>query len=205
MLLQIIYTLLLALASPLLLFGLYKHKPGKPAFGKRWKEHFGLTPVIKGKNPIWIHAASVGESIAITPLIKALKEQYPQQAIVVTTTTSTGAEQIAKLGDLVEHRYMPIDFTWCVRGFLKAVQPKLMLIVEKELWLNTLTAVSNHRIPIVITNARLSERSAKRYRSVAFFTKVLLSRIDKILCLHTDDAARFLNIGASSEKITVTG
>ncbi|ENO8810052.1 lipid IV(A) 3-deoxy-D-manno-octulosonic acid transferase [Photobacterium damselae] len=205
MLLQIIYTLLLALASPLLLFGLYKHKPGKPAFGKRWKEHFGLTPVIKGKNPIWIHAASVGESIAITPLIKALKEQYPQQAIVVTTTTSTGAEQIAKLGDLVEHRYMPIDFTWCVRGFLKAVQPKLMLIVEKELWLNTLTTVSNHRIPIVITNARLSERSAKRYRSVAFFTKALLSRIDKILCLHTDDAARFLNIGASSEKITVTG
>ncbi|GAD31087.1 3-deoxy-D-manno-octulosonic-acid transferase [Photobacterium leiognathi lrivu.4.1] len=205
MLLRIVYTLLLALASPLLLFGLYKQKPGKPLFGKRWKEHFGLTPVVNGEKPIWIHAASVGESIAITPLIKALKEQYPTQAIVVTTTTSTGAEQIAKLGDLVEHRYMPIDFAWCVRGFLKAVQPKLMLIVEKELWLNTLATVKKQHIPIVIANARLSERSAQRYQSAAFFTKPLLNNVDSILCLHQDDAKRFIDIGAAKEKVTVTG
>ncbi|WP_318436114.1 lipid IV(A) 3-deoxy-D-manno-octulosonic acid transferase [Photobacterium leiognathi] len=205
MLLRIIYTLLLALASPLLLFGLYKQKPGKPCFGERWKEHFGFTPIVNGKKPIWIHAASVGESIAITPLIKALKEQYPAQAIVVTTTTSTGAEQIAKLGDLVEHRYMPIDFAWCVRGFLKAVQPKLMLIVEKELWLNTLATVKKQHIPIVIANARLSERSAQRYQSAVFFTKPLLNNVDSILCLHQDDAKRFIDIGAAKEKITVTG
>ncbi|WP_318407527.1 lipid IV(A) 3-deoxy-D-manno-octulosonic acid transferase [Photobacterium leiognathi] len=205
MLLRIVYTLLLALASPLLLFGLYKQKPGKPHFGERWKEHFGFTPVVNGKKPIWIHAASVGESIAITPLIKALKEQYPAQAIVVTTTTSTGAEQVAKLGDLVEHRYMPIDFAWCVRGFLKAVQPKLMLIVEKELWLNTLATVKKQHIPIVIANARLSERSAQRYQSAAFFTKPLLNNVDSILCLHQDDAKRFIDIGASKEKVTVTG
>ncbi|PQJ68142.1 lipid IV(A) 3-deoxy-D-manno-octulosonic acid transferase [Photobacterium angustum] len=205
MLLRTVYTLLLALVSPLLLFGLYKQKPGKPRFGKRWKEHFGFTPAVNGKKPIWIHAASVGESIAITPLIKALREQYPAQAIVVTTTTSTGAEQIAKLGDLVEHRYMPIDFAWCVRGFLKAVQPKLMLIVEKELWLNTLATVKKQHIPIVIANARLSERSAQRYQSAAFFTKPLLNNVDSILCLHQDDANRFIDIGASKEKVTVTG
>ncbi|MBP2699267.1 lipid IV(A) 3-deoxy-D-manno-octulosonic acid transferase [Photobacterium lucens] len=205
MLLRIVYTLLLAFVSPLLLFGLYKHKPGKPRFGERWKEHFGFTPAINGKSPIWIHAASVGESIAITPLIKALKEQYPTQAIVVTTTTSTGAEQIAKLGDLVEHRYMPIDFAWCVQGFLNAVNPKLMLIVEKELWLNTLATVKKQHIPIVITNARLSERSAKRYQSATFFTKPLLKNVDSILCLHQDDAQRFIDIGATKEKVTVTG
>ncbi|PSU99426.1 3-deoxy-D-manno-octulosonic acid transferase [Photobacterium leiognathi subsp. mandapamensis] len=205
MLIRIVYTLLLALASPLLLFRLYKQKPGKPHFGERWKEHFGFTPVVNGKKPIWIHAASVGESIAITPLIKALKEQYPAQAIVVTTTTSTGAEQIAKLGDLVEHRYMPIDFAWCVRGFLKAVQPKLMLIVEKELWLNTLATVKKQQIPIVIANARLSERSAQHYQSAAFFTKSLLNNVDSILCLHQDDAKRFIDIGATKEKVTVTG
>ena len=84
--------------------------------------------------PIWIHAASVGESIAIIPVIKALKEKYPQQPILVTTTTSTGAKQIAKLGNLVEHRYMPIDFTWCIRRFIKAINPKMFLVVEKELW-----------------------------------------------------------------------
>ena len=201
-----LYTLLLALAAPILLWGLYRTKPGKPRFGARWKEHFGFTPaLLTAEQPIWIHAASVGEAIAIVPVIKALKQAYPEQAIVVTTTTSTGAEQVAKLGDLVEHRYMPIDFSWCVRGFLKVIKPRLFLIVEKELWLNTLTSVHHNKIPTVIVNARLSERSAKRYQSFSFFTHQLLNKIDKILCLHDDDAQRFIAIGAQQNQIAVTG
>ena len=206
MLVRVFYTLLLALAAPLLLWGLYRTKPGKPHFGARWKEHFGFTPHLATTTaPIWIHAASVGEAIAIVPVIKALKQAYPEQAIVVTTTTSTGAEQVAKLGELVEHRYMPIDFAWCVRGFLKAIKPKLFLIVEKELWLNTLTCVHQQKIPTIIVNARLSERSAKRYQSFSFFTHQLLNKIDKILCLHDDDAQRFIAIGAQQHQIAVTG
>ncbi|SMY37075.1 3-deoxy-D-manno-octulosonic acid transferase [Photobacterium andalusiense] len=201
-----LYTLLLTLIAPILLWGLYRTKPGKPAFGSRWKEHFGFTPaLLKAEQPIWIHAASVGEAIAIVPVIKALKQAYPKQAIVVTTTTSTGAEQIAKLGDLVEHRYMPIDFGWCVRGFLKTIKPRLFLIVEKELWLNTLTCVHHQNIPTIIVNARLSERSAKRYQSFSFFTHQLINKIDRILCLHDDDARRFIAIGAQQHQVTVTG
>ena len=201
-----LYTLLLALIAPILLWGLYRTKPGKPNFGTRWKEHFGLTPrLTTTTDPIWIHAASVGEAIAIVPVIKALKQSYPEQAIVVTTTTSTGAEQVAKLGDLVEHRYMPIDFSWCVRGFLKTIKPRLLLIVEKELWLNTLSCVHHQKIPTIIVNARLSERSAKRYQSFSFFTRQLINKIDKILCLHDDDAQRFIAIGAQKNQVTVTG
>ena len=148
MLIRIFYTLLLALASPFLLFGLYKSKPNKPKFGQRWKEHFGITPKLETtERPIWIHAVSVGESIAAIPLIKELKKQNPTQPILVTTTTSTGAEQIAKLGDLVEHRYMPIDFGFAVKGFLKAIRPKQMLIIETELWPNTLNVVHNAENP----------------------------------------------------------
>ncbi|MCD9552608.1 3-deoxy-D-manno-octulosonic acid transferase [Photobacterium carnosum] len=206
MLVRVFYTLLLALAAPLLLWGLYRTKPGKPHFGARWKEHFGFTPRLATTTaPIWIHAASVGEAIAIVPIIKALKQAYPEQAIIVTTTTSTGAEQVAKLGELVEHRYMPIDFSWCVRGFLNAIKPKLFLIVEKELWLNILTCVHQQKIPTIIVNARLSERSAKRYQSFSFFTHQLLNKIDKILCLHDDDAQRFIAIGAQQHQIAVTG
>ncbi|WP_299017034.1 lipid IV(A) 3-deoxy-D-manno-octulosonic acid transferase [uncultured Photobacterium sp.] len=204
-----LYTLLLSLAAPLLLYGLYKKKEGKPAFGPRWKEHFGYTPALAVTNentrPIWIHAVSVGESIAAVPVIKALKAQHPEQQIIVTTTTSTGAEQIAKLGDLVEHRYMPIDFSWCVKGFLKTIQPAAMLIMETELWPNTLTTVHNSGIPVIVMNARLSARSADRYRRFKPLFNILTKHIDHLLCLHQDDADRFISLGIPASNVSVTG
>ncbi|BCN23000.1 lipid IV(A) 3-deoxy-D-manno-octulosonic acid transferase [Vibrio alfacsensis] len=206
MLIRIIYTLLLALASPILLFGLYKSKPNKPKFGKRWKEHFGFTPKLKAtERPIWIHAVSVGESIAAIPLIKALKEKRPDQPILVTTTTSTGAEQIAKLGDLVEHRYMPIDFAFAVKGFLKAIQPKQMLIIETELWPNTLNVVHNAEVPITVVNARLSEKSCKNYAKVQPLFNLFIPCLDKVLCQTESDAERFERLGVGKEKLEVTG
>ncbi|MFH4435538.1 lipid IV(A) 3-deoxy-D-manno-octulosonic acid transferase [Vibrio diabolicus] len=206
MLVRIVYTLLLALASPLLLFGLYKSKPNKPQFGSRWKEHFGITPKLKSNDkPIWIHAVSVGESIAATPLIKALKEQNPEQSILVTTTTSTGAEQIAKLGDLVEHRYMPIDFGFAIKGFLKAVQPKQMLIIETELWPNTLHNVHKAGIPITVVNARLSEKSCQNYAKIQRLFNQLHTCLTQVLCQTDSDAERFERLGVEKKKLSVTG
>ncbi|MCX8836099.1 lipid IV(A) 3-deoxy-D-manno-octulosonic acid transferase [Vibrio parahaemolyticus] len=206
MLIRIIYTALLALASPFLLLGLYKSKPNKPKFGGRWKEHFGITPQLKThQRPIWIHAVSVGESIAATPLIKELKQQYPEQPIVVTTTTSTGAEQIAKLGDLVEHRYMPIDFGFAVKSFLKAIQPKKMLIIETELWPNTLNVVKQANVPITVVNARLSEKSCKNYAKVQWLFNQLHPCLTQVLCQTDSDAERFERLGVNKEKLSVTG
>ncbi|MEZ9514950.1 lipid IV(A) 3-deoxy-D-manno-octulosonic acid transferase [Vibrio splendidus] len=205
MLIRLIYTLILSLASPLLLYGLYKSKPGKPSFGQRWKEHFGITPQTQGKNPIWIHAVSVGESIAAIPIIKQLKRRDPTQAIIVTTTTSTGAEQIEKLGDLVEHRYMPIDFSWCIRGFLKTVQPKQMLIMETELWPNTLHYVAKAGIPISVLNARLSERSCQRYAKFQAVFNLLAKSLSQVLCQYQSDAERFIRLGLDKASVHVTG
>ncbi|MEZ8382295.1 3-deoxy-D-manno-octulosonic acid transferase [Vibrio splendidus] len=205
MLIRLIYTLILSLASPLLLYGLYKSKPGKPSFGQRWREHFGITPQTRGKNPIWIHAVSVGESIAAVPIIKQLKRRNPNQAIIVTTTTSTGAEQIEKLGDLVEHRYMPIDFSWCIRGFLKTVQPKQMLIMETELWPNTLHCVAKAGIPISVLNARLSERSCQRYAKFQAVFDLLAKNLSQVLCQYPSDAERFIRLGLDKASVHVTG
>ncbi|MBM5016188.1 lipid IV(A) 3-deoxy-D-manno-octulosonic acid transferase [Vibrio parahaemolyticus] len=206
MLIRIIYTALLALASPFLLLSLYKSKPNKPKFGGRWKEHFGITPQLKThQRPIWIHAVSVGESIAATPLIKELKQQYPEQPIVVTTTTSTGAEQIAKLGDLVEHRYMPIDFGFAVKSFLKAIQPKKMLIIETELWPNTLNVVKQANVPITVVNARLSEKSCLNYAKVQWLFNQLHPCLTQVLCQTDSDAERFERLGVNKEKLSVTG
>ncbi|MGI9832798.1 lipid IV(A) 3-deoxy-D-manno-octulosonic acid transferase [Vibrio vulnificus] len=206
MLVRLVYTLILALAAPLLLFGLYRSKANKPKFGARWKEHFGITPKLDGQTrPLWIHAVSVGESIAAIPLIKAIKAQTPEQRIVVTTTTSTGAEQIEKLGDLVEHRYMPIDFAFAVRGFLKAVNPAKMLIIETELWPNTLATVHKANIPIIVVNARLSEKSQQNYAKVQPLFNLIHPCLSKVLCQSQADADRFAKLGVATEKLCVTG
>ncbi|MCG6221587.1 lipid IV(A) 3-deoxy-D-manno-octulosonic acid transferase [Vibrio diabolicus] len=206
MLIRLIYTLLLALASPILLFGLYKSKPNKPKFGPRWKEHFGITPKLNtDQRPIWIHAVSLGESIAAAPLIKALKQQNPEQTILVTTTTSTGAEQVEKLGNLVEHRYMPIDFSFAVKGFLKATNPKQMLIIETELWPNTLNTVHKAGIPITVVNARLSEKSCNNYAKVQALFNLLHPCLTQVLCQAESDADRFERLGVERKKLSVTG
>ncbi|PTP60957.1 3-deoxy-D-manno-octulosonic acid transferase [Vibrio splendidus] len=206
MLIRILYTAVLTLAAPILLFGLYKNKPNKPKFGARWKEHFGFTPkLVSDVSPIWIHAVSVGESIAAVPLIKELKKQAPNQPILVTTTTSTGAEQIEKLGDLVEHRYMPIDFSFAVKGFLRAIKPTQMLIIETELWPNTLNVVHNARIPITVVNARLSEKSCNNYAKIQPLFNLLHPCLTKILCQTESDAARFECLGVDKNKLAITG
>ncbi len=206
MLIRILYTLLLTIASPFLLFGLYKSKPNKPKFGQRWKEHFGITPKLTSEEkPIWIHAVSVGESIAATPFIEALKEQNPKQPILVTTTTSAGAELIAKLGDLVEHRYMPIDFAFAVKRFLKTTQPKQMLIIETELWPNTLNEVHKAGIPISVVNARLSEKSCCNYAKVQPLFNLMLPCLTQVLCQTESDANRFERLGVDKDKLKVTG
>ncbi|ELK8589566.1 lipid IV(A) 3-deoxy-D-manno-octulosonic acid transferase [Vibrio vulnificus] len=206
MLVRLLYTLLLALAAPLLLFGLYRSKPNKPKFGQRWKEHFGITPKLVGQNqPLWIHTVSVGESLAAIPLIKEIKEKTPDQVIVVTTTTSTGAEQIAKLGNLVEHRYMPIDFAFAVRGFLKAINPAKMLIIETELWPNTLATVHKANIPIIVVNARLSEKSQQNYAKVKSLFNLIHPCLSKVLCQSQADADRFAKLGVPTSKLCVTG
>lgn len=206
MLIRFVYTLLLALVAPLLLFGLYKSKPNKPKFGSRWKEHFGITPRLKSnQRPIWIHAVSVGESIAAVPLLKELKKQSPDQTIVVTTTTSTGAEQIEKLSELVEHRYMPIDFSFAVKGFLKAVNPTQMLIIETELWPNTLHQVSKFGVPITVVNARLSEKSRNNYSKFQPVFNIIEPCLTNILCQSQSDADHFESLGVPKSKLAITG
>lgn len=206
MLARKIYTLLLFILAPILLLSLYKKKPNTPRFGSRWKEHFGFTPkLIATDRPIWIHAVSVGESILATSIIKQLKQQSPDRPILVTTTTSTGAEQIAKLGDLVEHRYMPVDFSFAVHRFLNTVQPQKLIIIETELWPNTLYQVSKRGIDISVINARLSEKSCRNYAKVQPLFNAISLSVSQWFCQSDADAERFINLGVNPKNIAVTG
>jgi len=202
-----LYSVLLVIVSPLFLYSLYKPKANKPKFGKRWKEHFGVTPTLsQGMDaPIWVHAVSVGELLAVTPLIKQLKADNPEQMIVLTTTTSTGAAEAKKLGGLVEHRYMPLDFSFAIQRFLNVLQPKALFIMETELWPNTLHCCQQRQVPITIINARLSQRSANRYQKFPFIFNLLLKNIDQVLAQTSQDAQRFIALGLTPNQVTVTG
>ncbi|AIW20322.1 3-deoxy-D-manno-octulosonic acid transferase [Vibrio coralliilyticus] len=206
MLFRWLYTLILTFFAPFLLFSLYRTQQGKPSVGSRWKEHFGFTPELdSGKKPIWIHAVSVGETLAVAPLIKQLKLEHPDTEIVLTTTTPTGAAQAAKLSKLVSHRYMPLDFPFAIKGFIKAIKPSKLIIMETELWPNTLYTVNQNGISISVINARLSERSYLRYSKVQPIFNLLSKSIDQVLCQYQNDADRFVKLGVDSDKITVTG
>lgn len=202
---RLLYTLLIYLAAPLILFFLYRPKKGKPGFGPRWKEHLGLVTPASTPNPLWVHAVSVGETLAVTPLLKALHQQYPDTPIVLTTTTRTGADQAARLGNLVEHRYAPLDYPFAVKQFLKRIQPQALIIMETELWPNLLHHCGTHDIPVVILNARLSERSCQRYQKIRRFFRNMSQNIRLFLCQHRDDAARFRRLGVADGQIAVTG
>ena len=200
------YTLLLVLAAPFFLYSLYKKKKGKPSVGKRWKEHFGITPSLESQDhPIWIHAASVGETLAVIPFIKRLKTIKPDLPILLTTTTPTGAEQARRLGDLISHRYTPIDFTFAINRFLRIIRPCQFIIVETELWPNTVNAVSKSGIPITILNARLSNKSYTGYRKVMPLVRPMTRRLSNVLCQFDTDAERFIGLGVNRHNITITG
>ncbi|MDM5065030.1 lipid IV(A) 3-deoxy-D-manno-octulosonic acid transferase [Aeromonas salmonicida] len=202
---RLLYNLLIHLGLPLALLALYKPKKGKPGFGARWAEHLGRTPASGQEAPLWIHAVSVGETLAISPFIRALKAERPDLSILLTTTTRTGAEQAAKLGNLVMHRYAPLDYPWAVAAFLKCIKPRALWVMETELWPNWLAACEARHLPVTIINARLSERSCQRYARFQGAFDTLSRPLTHLLCQHQDDAERFARLGIGRERLAVTG
>ncbi|WP_114766009.1 lipid IV(A) 3-deoxy-D-manno-octulosonic acid transferase [Vibrio rhodolitus] len=205
-LIRFLYTALLVLVAPALLYGLFRTRTDKPSVGKRWKEHFGFASKLKSHSrPVWIHAVSVGETIAATPFIRQLKKRHPDLDILLTTTTPTGAKQAESLGALVEHRYMPIDFGFAIKKFIAQFNPSQLLIIETELWPNTLHHVNEAGIPITLVNARLSEKSCLGYQKIQPIFNIIKPALSMILCQYKEDAHRFEKLGIAKSRLHVTG
>lgn len=157
---------------------------------------------------IWIHAVSLGEVVAVTPLVKALHRSHPDYRYVVTTVTETGREAAEqRLAGVAEHRYAPLDFPWVVSGMVERLRPVLYVFVETELWPNLLWTLQARGIPAVLVNGRLSSRSFSRQDLPvlrSFYRSVLQSLA---LCLMQSkrDAERIVALGADSGRVHVTG
>ena len=201
----IIYTFLFYISLPFIFIRLVWRARRNPDYAKRWSERLGVVPYFIS-DCIWWHCVSVGETLAAVPLIKALKKKYPDKAILVTTMTPTGSEQVKKqLGDLVFHVYAPYDLPVMWARFLKKVKPRLLIIMETEIWPNMLKACHDNNIKIILNNARLSEKSYKKYYYLKSSVSIILNYINYIMTQSQEDADRFVKLGVLPDKLSVTG
>ena len=203
-----LYTLLFHLGLPLVALRLWLRARKAPAYAQRVGERFALDLPVMQPGGIWVHAVSVGESIAAAPMIRALLKQYPQLPITVTCMTPTGSERIQVLfadEPRIQHCYLPYDLPWAAARFLKCVQPKLAVIMETELWPNHIHQCAKRSIPVALANARLSARSAKGYARFARLTRPMLQEMSLIAAQTETEAERFRQLGARPECVEVTG
>lgn len=191
---------------PFILLRLLWRSIAAPAYAKRWAERFGYFPaLVKTKKVVWLHTVSVGEFLGALPLIRRLLANTDLQ-LVITTTTPTGSERVrATLGDSVFHVYAPYDLQDVLSRFLRRVQPDLLVIMETELWPNTIAACKKRKIPSVLINARLSEKSARGYARFAKLTQPMLQDLSCALIQNSVDAERFISLGLPRDAANVTG
>jgi 3-deoxy-D-manno-octulosonic-acid transferase len=206
-----IYNILLTITSvflsPFLCFMLFI----RPKYRKGLIQKLGFLPgealvSLEGKQPIWIHAVSVGEVMAAIPLIRELKKKYPEEKLVISTVTDTGnytARQQVKEADSVI--FFPFDYPGIVRKVITRVRPRLFITLETEIWPNFLRELNRLKIPAIMVSGRISSNSYRQYRFFSFFFKKVLENIS-FFCMQSEtDASRITAIGARPERLRITG
>jgi len=205
--LKLLYTSLFFICLPLIIIRLIWRGFRAPAYWQRWSERFGYSPAIPHDAPIiWIHAVSVGEVEACRPVVKALQITYPKHRLLITTMTPTGSERVTLLfADTVFHCYLPYDLPFAINRFLKRNQPVFGVVMETEIWPNLLLNCKQKNIPVVLANARMSDRSAKGYARFPTFIKMVLNSLRFIAAQGQQDRDNFHKLGADITDVHAIG
>ena len=199
---RLLYALAWILATPLVLARLAWRARRQPGYLHRLGERFGrYRPRLAGPY-LWIHAVSVGETRAAAPLVDALQARYPGHRILVTHMTPTGRATSREIfGDRVERAWLPYDMGFAVRRFFEHFHPDLGIVLETEIWPRLLEEAARRDIPVVLANARLSERSARRYAWVPSLTRWSFANLRGVAAQTEADAGRFRAIGARAPVV----
>ena len=155
---------------------------------------------------IWVHAVSVGETLAAQSLVRALRERFPDHRLVLSTTTATGqAVARTRITDADGFCYFPFDWRFCVRRSLRTIKPQIVILMESELWLNFLSECKARDIPVLVANGRVSDRSFRRSQNYSFFTSRLYSLVTRFVMQSQADLDRVIRLGAVPERVMVGG
>ena len=192
-----LYTALFCLSLPVYFVRLCWKGLSNKEYFLRWSERLGFGSEIpsKGKSLIWIHAVSVGEVNASMPLLRRLITDHPHSELLVTTTTPTGSRLlIERLGNKIKHQYLPVDIPFFLNYFLNKWNPKILILLETEIWPNLINICKRRSIYTALVNARLSEKSKDNYHKYNSLMKPAIEKIDLILTQFESDKRRFLEI-----------
>ncbi len=201
---SIVYDILLIiwflLSIPLLLFKVIGGKAPEV------RQRLGFLPLniianCKGKDLIWIHGVSVGETVAASPLVTEIRKLYPHYKIIFSTVTSTGREMAKKLIAADGLIYFPFDFPWTVKKVLTLLKPKLVILMETELWPNFIRTANSMGTKVMLANGRISERSARRYKYLGSFFEEMLNKIDVLAMQSEEDFQSMLGLKAKKERV----
>jgi len=197
-----VYTFLLYLLLPFTPLKLLWRARKQPEYLAHWQERYGFYQFNLNKPVIWLHCVSVGETRAAEPLIKALLAQHPNHAILLTHTTPTGRATSEQLfGNSVSRVYLPYDLPFAVERFLRHFKPAVGVLMETELWFNLIAGCQQHSIPLLLANARLSEKSAQGYGKLGKVARQGLQGLVAFAAQTEQDAARLQNLGANNVSI----
>ena len=202
-LLNVVYLLLIAAASPWLAWQAWRTGKYRDGWGAKF---FGRVPTRSGDSPcLWLHAVSVGEVNLLAPLIERWERLHPDWEIVISTTTQTGFQLASKRFAPRTIVYCPLDFTWAVRRAMRALRPSLLVLTELELWPNLIHAAHAAGAKVAVINGRLSDKSLRGYGRVGWLVRPTVASIDLIAAQNDDYARRFLKLGAAEESVRITG
>ena len=200
---RLLYTFALFLLLPWALLHLWLRARRQPAYLEHVSERFGLSYEHPGTPLIWLHAVSVGETRAAEPLIKALRQRHSSLRILLTHTTPTGRQTSVELfGDGVSRCYLPYDFPFAVKRFLRHFRPQVGIVMETEIWPNLIEHCQRGGIPVYLVNARMSEKSARGYARFRSLSGAALRKLAGIGAQTERDAARLAKLGAGAVKVT---
>jgi 3-deoxy-D-manno-octulosonic-acid transferase len=203
------YPLLLAIIAQLYRLRVFLRSRHEPDYALEVVQRFGKLPLATLNNPVWIHAVSVGETNAAQPIIQHLLNMG--LPVLVTNTTRTGAARVKALfsHDIenyqLEQHFLPIDKASLMNDFIDIHQPRALLLIETEIWPNLLAILHQRKIPSMLMNARLSERSARGYGRFNSLVEPMLKHLTRIAAQDIDTANRFIGLGATESKVIVTG
>ena len=203
---RFIYTLLLYLSLPIAILKLIAKERKSPFRKAKLKNQLGFVTKTSGK-VIWVHCVSVGEFNAARPLIDQILDIYPEHKLAITTTTITGAEAVRNhYQDRVIHYFFPFDLPFIVGSFVNKINPVACILLETEIWPNLINNLNKKAIPVMLINARLSERSLNKYQK--FSSKLVQKTINQLILIGSQNdpsSERFLSLGALPDKVVTVG